>query len=223
MVPYHSPRRGTDGLPKRTVIGRYVGRPAGPRCSKGPKPQAAPLAFEFSCYGHFMRLPLLLLLTVPNEMTIARPEISSITPYRIPVDGKTEVIVAGSGFTGGGGTAAATCRLSAYRYIEPWYAAGALSCFARPGLVNPPGVSFDKPSPTNYTTPARILNATHLSCTPPPVVVEGVAVLAVSMDNITFSLPNAASNPTGPTCSEYLRPLQGCANCPLLQTHVPSS
>ena len=31
---------------------------------------------------------------------------------------------------------------------------------------NPPGVSFDKPSPTNYTAPATIINDTHLSCTP---------------------------------------------------------
>ena len=151
--------------------------------------------------------------TKPDESvaphTRGAPVIAAVTPSRIPVDGATEVVVVGSGFAAVEG-AIPTCRLSPYRYITPWYAVGApdgtarTSCRPRPGLVNAPTVSFDKPSPTGYTAPARVINATHLACTPPAVVLEGVAVLAVSMDNATFSMPSAATSAqtTGPTCLE---------------------
>ena len=148
---------------------------------------------------------ILLAVTAASAASAASgPTISAVTPYRIPVDGLTQVTVTGSGFTAASASTP-TCRISTFRYITPWYAAGPLSCQPRASLgPNPPGVSFDKPSPTNYTAPATIINDTHLSCTPPAVTVEGVAVLAVSLDNATFSVPSSAwPTPTGPTCLEF--------------------
>jgi len=122
-----------------------------------------------------------------------------IGPFRIPVDGVTEVVVTGQGFSRQASNP--TCRLSSYRYIIPWYASES-GCRPRDGLVNAPSVSFDRPSPTGYTAPARVINATHLVCTPPAVSLEGVAVLSVSMDNATFSVPSSSDATVGPTCLE---------------------
>ena len=101
---------------------------------------------------------ILLAVTAASAASAFGPTISAVTPYRIPVDGLTQVTVTGSGFTAASASTP-TCRISTFRYITPWYAAGPLSCQPRASLgPNPPGVSFDKPSPTNYTAPATIIN-----------------------------------------------------------------
>lgn len=129
----------------------------------------------------------------------AAVSVLGISPFRIPVDGVTEVVVTGQGFSRQAPNP--TCRLSSYRYIVPWYASGS-GCRPRDGLVNAPSVSFDRPSPTGYTAPARVINATHLVCTPPAVSLAGIAVLSVSMNNATFSVPSSSDTTVGPTCLE---------------------
>ena len=54
-------------------------------------------------------------------------------------------------------------------------------------------ISFDKPDPSNYSTPATIINDTHLTCATPPVVSAGFAGLQVSVGADQWSVPNAAS------------------------------
>lgn len=77
-----------------------------------------------------------------------------------------------------------------------------------------PAVSFDNPS-YGVTVEARVLNATAIACTPPPVV-EGLAALSVSFDNVTWSAPwDVSPDLATPGCKGSVKP--GCAGNPCLQ------
>ena len=113
--------------------------------------------------------------------------VTAISPARIPVEGIAEVTVtvtpsAASRIAAAGAGENAVCRLVAY---------------TGPGICRPPDPEFLGQWPAvglinpNFATTvkARVLNATAIACTPPPVVVEGLAALSVSFDNVTFSKP----------------------------------
>ena len=44
------------------------------------------------------------------------------------------------------------------------------------------------PSATNYTAPATVINATHLSCTPPAVATDGVRISDCAQSNLHTNL-----------------------------------
>lgn len=115
----------------------------------------------------------------------------------LPVEGIVEVIVTLTPSIAGrtaaaaaatSGHQAAACRL--LPYSKPGQQAGPGGC--RPPdpnfLGTWPAVSFDNPRFAT-TVSARVLNATAIACTPPPVAVEGLAALSVSFDGVTFTEP----------------------------------
>ena len=110
--------------------------------------------------------------------------VGDAAPSRIPVDGITEVVVEVSDPSFWSNLSTPACRLS----LLP--TGPTPSC--RLPTTGPAGaISFDRPSPTGYTAPARRINGTHLACTPPAVPLEGVAVLSIAPDNATWTgVPN---------------------------------
>ena len=152
--------------------------------------------------------------------------VTGVFPTRLPVEGITEVTVTVSpsaagraaAATGSGAASAgqqrgeqqqAFCRLVLYN--------GPASCAPPdPTFISGwPAVSFDNPS-YGTTARARVLNSTAIACTPPAVVVEGLAALAVSFDNVTFSQPwSVAPEQVTPACKAGLPP--GCAGNPCVE------
>jgi hypothetical protein len=157
-----------------------------------------------------LRLSLLVLLVLPLPprpaagLLSAPPPVvavGAVQPSRIPVDGLTEVIISlspasGTGSSSSWGHASApACRLSAITSTSSCHAPAGRCGGSSGGLLDD-AVSFDRPSATGYTAPARVLNITHLACTPPAVPVEGLAVLSVSPDNTTWS--------AAPDCLQFI-------------------
>ena len=124
----------------------------------------------------------------------ASPTISGVYPSRIGVEGGTEVTVIGTQFAH---SARARCRLGP----ADWGPQCGFVVEGREGSPsNPrygfqwPTTSFEKPSATNYTSVATVINSTALRCAVPSVPLAGAATLSVTMDDgATFSTPSRGS------------------------------
>lgn len=114
------------------------------------------------------------------------PNITHIRPARLPVEGIIEVIVillpslAGDRAAAAGAASSAACRLVLYD--------GQRTCSPPDpdSLTKWPAVSFDNPS-YGTAVSGRVMNATAIACTPPPVVVEGIAALSASFDGVVIT------------------------------------
>ena len=114
----------------------------------------------------------------------APPIISAVSPTTFAVEGGDSVLVTGEALIRAGSTGA-VCRINSPLSGGTTFRHGGYACGkAVEQNVNCVGDRID--------FPATVLNATHLRCTPPAVVVGGAGALSVSLNNgsiYTFSKP----------------------------------
>lgn len=122
-------------------------------------------------------------------------DVQAVHPWRVGIEGSTEVLVAGRNFAVGSSTARCRLEISPLTGCDfPIQSDGRedRKNGSDPGHFNH---SWDVsslqrlriPSTSNYTVPATVINSTHLVCTPPAVATDGVASLSVSMDGSVWN------------------------------------
>ena len=122
--------------------------------------------------------------SIRRNRRFAPPVITAVSPATFAVEGTDSVLVSGEALIRAG-SAGAVCRINSPLSGGTTFRHGGYACGkAVEQNVNCVGEHID--------FPATILNATHLRCTPPHVVIGGAGALSVSLDNgsiYTFSKP----------------------------------